>query len=78
MHKFYISLLFSLTTYLLTAQNAGQLSGRILDEQTQLPIEGVTLILEGSTMGVVTDEGGYFNFKDVPSQSYNLIVSHLG
>jgi outer membrane receptor for ferrienterochelin and colicin len=78
MHKFYISLLFSLTTYLLTAQNAGQLSGRILDKQTQLPIEGVTLILEGSTMGVVTDEGGYFNFKDVPTQSYNLIVSHLG
>ena len=78
MLKLYSTLLFSLTTYLLIAQNAGQLSGRILDQQTQLPIEGVSLILEGSTLGVATNAEGYFNFTDVPAQTYNLIVSHLG
>ena len=61
MRKLFLLLL--LNTYLLTAQNSGQLSGRILDQQSQLPIQGVTVLLEGTTMaGVATDEEGYFTF----------------
>ena len=76
MRKLFLLLL--LNTYLLTAQNSGQLSGRILDQQSQLPIQGVTVLLEGTTMGVATDEEGYFTFRDVPTRTYNLIISHLG
>ena len=47
----------------MAAQNAGQLSGRVLDQQSQLPIQGVTVLLEGTTMGVATNEEGYFTFK---------------
>ena len=70
--------LFLFTSYLTMAQNGGQLSGRILDQQTQLPIQGVTVLLEGTTMGVATNEEGYFSFRDVPTRTYNLVISHLG
>tara|TARA_B100000963_G_scaffold107006_1_gene93009 strand:+ start:66183 stop:68540 length:2358 start_codon:yes stop_codon:yes gene_type:complete len=76
MRKLFFVILFS--NYLLNAQNTGQLSGRILDQKTQLPIQGVSVILEGTAIGVATNEEGYFTFNDVPTQTYNLTISHLG
>ena len=45
---------------LLIAQNYGSLNGRIIDVQTQQPLVGATILLEGTSYGVVTDETGYF------------------
>ena len=78
MRLLFLFLLVIMNAYLLAAQNAGQLSGRVLDQQSQLPIQGVTVLLEGTTMGVATDEQGYFTFNEVPSRTYNIIISHLG
>ena len=75
MHR--LLLLLSLAPSLMFAQISGQLNGRILDQQTQLPIQGVTVLLDGTSMGVATDEEGYFTFRDVPTQTYNLTISHL-
>ena len=58
MRKLFLLLL--LNTYLMSAQNAGQLSGRILDQQTQLPIQGVTVLLDGTTIGVATNRSREF------------------
>ena len=76
MRKLFLGILFN--AYFLSAQNTGQLSGRILDQQTQLPIQGVSVILEGTAMGVATNEEGYFTFRYIPTQTYNLTISHLG
>ena len=76
MRKLFLGILFN--AYFLSAQNTGQLSGRILDQQTQLPIQGVSVILEGTAMGVATNEEGYFTFRDIPTQTYNLTITHLG
>ena len=64
MQKRSLALLFLLNSFLVMAQNAGQLSGRVLDQQTQLPIQGVTVLLEGTTMGVASEEEGYFTFRE--------------
>jgi outer membrane receptor for ferrienterochelin and colicin len=78
MLKFHLFVLLLFSNIYLIAQNTGQLIGRVLDEQTQLPIEGVTILLEDTTIGVVTDAEGYFNFREIPTQTYNLKISHLG
>ena len=62
----------------LYTQNKGSLSGRIIDAQSQLPLEGATVLLAGTLEGVVTDQEGYFSLEDVPTQSYNVEVSYLG
>ena len=69
---------FLLISGILFSQNSGSLSGRIIDSQSQLPLEGATVILVGTTFGVVTDQEGYFNIEEIPTQSYNMEVSYLG
>ena len=49
------------------AQTSGVLSGRIFDIQSQLPLEGATILLEGSAFGTVTDSEGYFKLQNIPS-----------
>ena len=56
----------------LSSQNTGKLTGRVLDVQTQLPIQGVTVLLENSLLGVATDENGYFTINDIPAKTYNV------
>ena len=73
------SALFSLfITAQLFSQNTGTLNGRVLDRQTQQPLEGATLTLNDTNFGVVTDVQGYFSLKDIPTKSYNLTISYLG
>ena len=60
------------------AQTSGVLNGRIFDIQSQLPLEGATILLEGSAFGTVTDSEGYFKLQNIPSQSYNVTASYLG
>ena len=61
-----------------TAQNNGTLSGRIIDSQSQQPLEGATVVLVGTSVGVVTDEAGFFTIENIPTQSYNVEASYLG
>ena len=70
--------LFLLCTGVLLGQNTGSLNGRIIDSQSQLPLEGATVVLVGTSVGVVTDEKGYFTIDDIPTQSYNVEASYLG
>ena len=64
--------------HLVHSQTSGSLTGRIFDIQSQLPLEGATLLLEGTSFGSVTDAEGYFKLENIPSQSYNITASYLG
>ena len=72
------SIFFLLFTSFLFGQNIGSLNGRILDIQSQQPLPGATVFLEGTGIGVVTDDEGYFIINDIPSKSYNIVASFLG
>ena len=70
-------ILLTISTYAL-AQNTGTFSGQIIDEKTQYPLEGSSVILEGTNIGVITDKNGYFTFENVPTKSYNIQATYLG
>ena len=70
--------LFLLISAFTVAQNTGSVSGRVLDAQSQLPLEGATVLIVGTSTGVVTDAEGYFKIEEIPAQSYNIEVSYLG
>ena len=67
-----------LNSFIAFSQNFGQLSGKILDSKTQLPIEGVNILLEGTQIGSITDNDGYFNIENINPKTYNVIISHIG
>lgn len=67
-----VGLLFSIgMTY---AQS--QLSGQVTNEGGE-PIQGATVIVEGTTIGIFTDDEGRFQLT-VPSGGENLAVSYIG
>ena len=69
---------FICTSFFVFAQNNGTLRGRVLDNQSLLPLEGATVIIDGSTLGVITDAEGYFTLNNIPPQTYNISASFLG
>ena len=77
MQKRLILLLLTISTYVI-AQNTGTFSGQIIDLKTQYPLEGSSVILEGTNLGVITDANGYFTFENVPTKSYNIQATYLG
>ena len=77
MQKKIAGLLLWITTGVF-AQNAGSFSGQVIDAETQQPLEGATIIIEGTSEGVISDAQGYFVFQDIPAQTYNLTASYLG
>ena len=77
MQNHLLLILLTVSTYVL-AQNTGTFSGQIIDEKTQYPLEGSSVILEGTNIGVITDANGYFTFENVPAKSYNIQATYLG
>jgi len=63
----------------------GMLTGQVVDDQTDEPLEGATVALwretaEDSTLvtGTVTGADGAFRFEEVPVQAYTLRISFVG
>ena len=69
--------LLAFTSYL-SAQSTGSFSGQVIDEKTQNPLEGTTIILEGTSIGAITDVNGYFSFENIPTKTYNIQAAYLG
>lgn len=74
-----IALLFALTcvTSQLYAQAKGTVTGVVKDKQTQEPIPSVSVSLEGTTIGTVTDIDGRFRIENVPPKSYNIRIKSI-
>lgn len=60
-----------------TAQNNQQVSGRVLDASRSEPLAGVSILVEGSTIGTTTDSDGTFKLNNVPAKSV-LLISFTG
>ncbi len=62
-------------------QNLTQIvKGRIIDEQSKIPMMGATVIIKNTTpqIGGITDTEGYFRISDVPIGRQTLEVSSVG
>jgi hypothetical protein len=78
MLKSYLTASIILVITTISAQNNGTLTGQVIDNKTLLPLEGTTVLIEGTTIGVVTDAQGYFSIQDVPPQTYSITANFLG
>ncbi|RMH60907.1 MAG: TonB-dependent receptor, partial [Calditrichaeota bacterium] len=72
-------LLFFLTIPLtLFAQSSGKITGFIQDKQSGEPLVGVNVILEGTSMGAMSDVDGYYVVLNVPVGTYTLRANYIG
>jgi TonB-linked SusC/RagA family outer membrane protein len=72
--KFYLLLISLFIVQLAFAQTT--IKGTVVDKVNQ-PVIGATVVVDGSTLGAVTDVNGEFSIKDVPSGA-TLTFSFVG
>ena len=78
MRRALVGILLILGSFISQAQNTGTLSGRVIDSKSLLPLPGATLLVEGTSIGVITDDEGYFIIESLLPQTYNIRASYLG
>ena len=66
---------FSLTT--IFAQQTTEVRGRVTDENKQ-PLIGVDVVLEGTSIGVSTNDKGFYELHNVPIGKQTIVFSYLG
>ena len=56
----------------------GKISGEVIDQETQEPLIGTNIILEGTSLGAATGPDGYFNILNIPPGTYTLKATMIG
>ncbi|MFD3001698.1 carboxypeptidase-like regulatory domain-containing protein [Pontibacter toksunensis] len=56
----------------------GAISGLVIDAETNLPIEAVSITTTPATSAVVTNEEGVFSITDIPKGDYTISAQKLG
>lgn len=77
---FFIFTLFFLhiSTAFSVAIRGGKISGKVIDDKTDEAMAGVTLVLEGTKLGAVTDAIGHYNIENVPAGKQRILVRFIG
>lgn len=65
-------------TALVYAGTTGKISGKVIDADTKEPLVGVTVMIEGTTLGAATDIEGEFYIINIPPGVYKLKASYIG
>ncbi|MEZ4775918.1 MAG: TonB-dependent receptor [Bacteroidia bacterium] len=60
------------------AQSSGSVSGVVLDKSTDGPLPSARVIIVGTERGVLTNQSGQYNLRNIPSGSYQLSITYIG
>lgn len=77
MKNFIAFLLFSFISFAAYAQNFFSISGKIIDQDTKLPLQGASVFAENTTIGTATDAEGVFHLR-LPNGGYSLAITFTG
>jgi outer membrane receptor for ferrienterochelin and colicin len=60
------------------ASTTGKISGLVVDAETNRPLPGTNIVIEGSLMGASSDLDGYYFIINIPPGTYTLRISQIG
>lgn len=61
-----------------SAQTTGKVEGRVTDAQTGQPLVGAQVSIEGSNLGNLTNQDGYYFINNVPAGLRNVVAQYIG
>lgn len=61
-----------------SGQGVGRITGRIMDQETNQPLVGVNVLLEGTMSGAASDLQGYYYIINIPPGMYTIRASMIG
>ena len=60
------------------AHSQSVLKGKVINEETQKPLASVSVYLNNTSLGAVTNDGGIFIIPKIPSGKFKLVASCVG
>jgi len=78
MKKLFLCTLFALMLPILLLGANGYIEGKVVDDKTGEPLSAANVILEGTTIGSVSDIEGYYTIIDVPEGDYMVSIQFIG
>jgi TonB-linked SusC/RagA family outer membrane protein len=78
MEKRIFVMLTALFMFIGIASAQSTVKGVVTSAEDGLPVIGASVVVQGTTMGAITDLDGKFNIENVPSSAKNLMVSYVG
>src|SRR5687768_10850308 len=69
-----INFIFSLSAF----SQTGKIAGVVRDSSSLVPVENVTIFLDGYGDLRETDTSGYFTFDKLSTGSYKITISYMG
>jgi outer membrane receptor protein involved in Fe transport len=56
----------------------GSIKGKVTESDSKLPVVGANVIIKGTMLGTITDINGEFQFKEIHTGKFELVVSFIG
>ena len=75
---FKILYLFLIISNITFSQNFGEIKGQVVDFDSEKPLEGASIKIENTSIGVSSDSNGYFKIENINTKTYNINISYLG
>ena len=72
------SLTLVLLMFCSIAHSQSVLKGKVINEETQKPLASVSVYLNNTSLGTVTNDGGIFIIPKIPSGKFKLVASCVG
>ena len=63
---------------ILHAGITGKISGDVMDQETNQPLIGANILVEGTELGAATGGDGYFNILNIPPGTYTIKATMMG
>ncbi len=76
--KLFLCTMFALMIPFLLLGANGYIEGKIVDSKTNEPLSAANVILEGTSIGSVSDIEGYYKIIDVPEGDYMVSIKFIG
>ena len=77
-YKKFIYILFIIIFSFVSAFAQSNLKGVVLDVENDQPLRGANVVLKELKRGISTNENGYFQFENISSGEYTIIVTFVG
>lgn len=71
-------LMFFLISGPVSAQTTGKITGTVIDAETEQPLIGVNVIVEGTSLGSATNQDGRYFILQVPPGEHTVIARYIG
>ncbi|MBV7439957.1 TonB-dependent receptor [Weeksellaceae bacterium TAE3-ERU29] len=77
-HTYLFIFIFLIFSNLNAQSYSGSISGKVTENATNMPLQGVDILLKNTAKGTTTDANGNFKITSIPTGNYIVEVSFLG